>query len=56
MNLRVYNTLTRQKEDFKTVAPGKVTMYVCGPTRLHRPGRGDWLPGGGADGLAIDSL
>src|SRR5437868_4003373 len=32
MALRVYNTLTRQKEPFQTVQPGKVTMYVCGPT------------------------
>ena len=32
MTLRVYNTLTRQKEDFKPVQPGKVLMYVCGPT------------------------
>src|SRR6185503_19439991 len=31
-NLRVYNTLTKQKEPFKTVVPGKVGMYVCGPT------------------------
>src|SRR5262245_213462 len=32
MALRVYNTLTRQKEDFKTVQPGNVSMYLCGPT------------------------
>jgi len=32
MTLRLYNTLTRQKETFETVEPGKVTMYVCGPT------------------------
>jgi cysteinyl-tRNA synthetase len=32
MALRVYNTLSRQKEDFLTIEPGKVTMYVCGPT------------------------
>jgi len=32
MALRIYNTLTRQKEDFQTIEPGKVTMYVCGPT------------------------
>jgi len=32
MSLKVYNTLTRQKEDFKTLEPGKVSMYVCGPT------------------------
>ncbi|HYT93851.1 MAG TPA: cysteine--tRNA ligase, partial [Gemmataceae bacterium] len=36
MGLRVYNTLTRQKEDFKTVQPGKVGMYVCGPT-VYKP-------------------
>ncbi|AMV38619.1 cysteine--tRNA ligase [Planctomyces sp. SH-PL62] len=32
MALRVYNTLSRTKESFQTVAPGKVGMYVCGPT------------------------
>src|SRR5512143_1600457 len=32
MALRIYNTLTRRKEDFQTLEPGKVTMYVCGPT------------------------
>jgi cysteinyl-tRNA synthetase len=32
MTLRIYNTLTRRKEDFETIQPGKVTMYVCGPT------------------------
>src|ERR1700756_629712 len=36
MALRVYNTLTRQKEAFKTVQPGKVGMYVCGPT-VYKP-------------------
>jgi cysteinyl-tRNA synthetase len=30
--LRVYNTLTRQKEEFQTIEPGKVRMYVCGVT------------------------
>ena len=30
--LRVYNTLTRKKEDFQTLAPKQVKMYVCGPT------------------------
>lgn len=32
MALRIYNTLTRTKEDFSTIEPGKVRMYVCGPT------------------------
>jgi cysteinyl-tRNA synthetase len=36
MNLRVYNTLTRQKEDFQPVRPGHVGMYVCGPT-VYKP-------------------
>src|SRR5438105_10853690 len=36
MPLRVYNTLTRQKEPFQTVRPGKVGMYVCGPT-VYKP-------------------
>src|SRR6266576_1695018 len=36
MALRVYNTLTRQKEPFQTVRPGEVGMYVCGPT-VYKP-------------------
>jgi cysteinyl-tRNA synthetase len=32
MALRVYNTLTRKKSEFKTLEEGKVRMYVCGPT------------------------
>jgi cysteinyl-tRNA synthetase len=32
MALRVYNTLSQAKEPFETVNPGKVGMYVCGPT------------------------
>jgi cysteinyl-tRNA synthetase len=30
--LRVYNTLTRKKEEFQTLEPGVIKMYVCGPT------------------------
>ncbi len=29
---KVYNTLTRKTEEFVTLQPGKVSMYVCGPT------------------------
>jgi len=32
MSLRVFNTLHRKKEVFKPLDPGKVRMYVCGPT------------------------
>lgn len=30
--LKLYNTLTRKTEEFQTLVPGKVSMYVCGPT------------------------
>lgn len=30
--MKVFNTLTRKKEEFQPVEPGKVRMYVCGPT------------------------
>ena len=36
MTLRVYNTLTRQKEVFETLTPQKVSMYLCGPT-VYKP-------------------
>jgi cysteinyl-tRNA synthetase len=32
MSLKIYNTLTRTKEDFKPITEGHVGMYVCGPT------------------------
>jgi cysteinyl-tRNA synthetase len=32
MALKIYNTLSRTKEDFQPLEPGKVRMYVCGPT------------------------
>jgi cysteinyl-tRNA synthetase len=36
MALRIYNTLTRKKEEFVTLQPGKVRMYVCGPTVYNK--------------------
>lgn len=30
--MKIYNTLTRQKEEFVPIEPGKVRMYSCGPT------------------------
>ena len=30
--MKIYNTLTRQKEEFKPINEGKVGIYVCGPT------------------------
>ena len=32
MSIQVYNTMTRKKERFEPLEPGKVKMYVCGPT------------------------
>lgn len=32
MSIKLFNTLTREKEDFKPIEPGKLKMYVCGPT------------------------
>ena len=31
----LYNSLTRQKDEFRTFEPGKVKMYTCGPTVYH---------------------
>ena len=30
--MKIYNTLTKKKEDFVPLEEGKVKMYVCGPT------------------------
>ena len=30
--MKVYNTLTRKKEDLVTITPGEIKMYACGPT------------------------
>lgn len=36
MTMRLYNTLTRQKELFEPLQPGKVGIYLCGPT-VYKP-------------------
>jgi len=36
MGLVVYNTLTRKKEPFEPITPGKVGIYLCGPT-VYKP-------------------
>ena len=33
--MMLYNSMTHEKEPFKTHEPGKVTMYTCGPTVYH---------------------
>lgn len=30
--MKIYNTLTKKKEEFNPIIPGEVSMYVCGPT------------------------
>ncbi|MHA2433630.1 MAG: class I tRNA ligase family protein, partial [Candidatus Thorarchaeota archaeon] len=35
--LQVYNTLTRSKEEFKSLDGNNVKMYVCGPTVYDYP-------------------
>ena len=44
MTLRVYNTLTKQKEEFKPAVPGKVKIYVCGVTPYNHPHIGNARP------------
>jgi cysteinyl-tRNA synthetase len=36
MDIQIYNTLTRHKETFQPIEPGKVRMYNCGPTVYDR--------------------
>lgn len=36
-NMKFYNSLTFKKEEFTPIEPGKVLMYVCGPTVYDSP-------------------
>lgn len=36
MSIQIYNTLTRTKDPLETLEPGKVRMYVCGPTVYNK--------------------
>jgi len=44
MSLKVYNTLTKQKEEFVPITPGKVKLYVCGVTPYNDPHIGNARP------------
>ena len=44
MSLRLYNTLTRRKEDFNPLDPERVRLYVCGPTVYDRAHIGNGRP------------
>lgn len=41
--VELYNTLTRKKEEFKTLKPGEVKMYTCGITVYSHPQIGNWV-------------
>lgn len=40
--MRLYNSLTKQLEDFKPIEPDTVRMYCCGPTVYIYPQIGNW--------------
>ncbi len=42
--IKIYNTMTRRKEEFKPIEKGKVKMYVCGPTVYNRIHLGNARP------------
>ncbi|MEM4366504.1 MAG: cysteine--tRNA ligase, partial [Candidatus Woesearchaeota archaeon] len=42
MVLKLYNTLSRRKEIFKSIKPGKVGFYTCGPTVYDYPHIGNY--------------
>lgn len=44
MTLKIYNTLTKKVESFKSLVPKKVGMYVCGPTVYDRAHIGNARP------------
>ncbi len=41
--VELYNTLTRKKEELRTLEPGKVKMYTCGITVYSHPQIGNWV-------------
>lgn len=43
-NIKIYNTLSRKKEDFKPITNNHVGMYVCGPTVYGEPHLGHARP------------
>ena len=42
--MKVYNSLTDKKEEFKEIEKGKINMYVCGPTVYSYAHVGNMLP------------
>lgn len=44
MIIKLYNTGTKTIQEFNTIIPGKVSMYVCGPTVYAKPHLGNARP------------
>ena len=44
MKITFYNSLTNSLEEFKTIKPNEVSMYVCGPTVYNYPHIGNMRP------------
>ena len=44
MKITFYNSLTNKLEEFQTIHPGEVSMYVCGPTVYNYPHIGNMRP------------
>lgn len=42
--MKIFNTLSRRKEEFVPLTPGEVKMYVCGPTVYNLPHIGNARP------------
>jgi len=42
--MQIYNTLSKQKETFEPIVPGRVGLYVCGPTVYGEPHLGHARP------------
>lgn len=42
--IKVYNTLTKEKEVFKPITPGEAKIYVCGVTPYNHPHIGNARP------------
>ncbi len=42
--IRLYDTMTREKREFEPADPGRITMYVCGPTVYGRAHIGNARP------------
>ncbi len=44
MNLKLFNTLTKTKEDFNPINHKSIKMYACGPTLYNNPHIGNFRP------------